>query len=108
MSHKAKLAIRRFPQSKCPLLMASVSIPSRGRPSKDADSQAPQMSSGAKQAVKDSGGWTHFVQSYGGKAHDAGDREEARQIAEKMAYYDSQNSKGSSGGGSKGGKGGKK
>ena len=42
---------------------------------KDAHSQAPQMSSGAKQAVKDSGGWTHFVQSYGGKAHDAGDRE---------------------------------
>lgn len=31
---------------------------------------APQMSSGARDAVKEYGGWTDMVQSYGGKAHE--------------------------------------
>lgn len=65
----------------------------------------PPLSQGAKDAVKSSGGWTHTVQSFGGKAHDSGDIEETRQIVEKMAHYDAQ--QGKSSGGSKG-KGGKK
>jgi hypothetical protein len=53
-------------------------------------STEPPLSSGAEDAVKSYGGWTDTVQSYGGKAHDHGDIEETRQIAEKMAEYDQQ------------------
>lgn len=73
-------------------------------PGRVSDAIAPPMSSGAKAAVKSSGGWTNMVQSYGGKAHDQGDIESTRQIAEKMAYYDAQESKDSGGGGSSKGK----
>jgi len=48
------------------------------------------MSSEARAAVKESGGFTDMVQSYGGKAHDADDIEETRQIAEQMAEHDRQ------------------
>lgn len=46
------------------------------------------MSEGARDAVKDSGGWTHTVESYGGKAHDQDDIEETRQIAENDRQYE--------------------
>jgi len=51
---------------------------------------APQLSSGAKDAVKSYGGWTDTVQTYGGKDHNQDDVEETRQIVEKMAEYDQQ------------------
>ena len=51
---------------------------------------APQLSSGAKDAVKSYVGWTDTVQTYGGKGHNQDDIEETRQIVEKMAEYDQQ------------------
>lgn len=58
-----------------------------------ADGVAPEMSDGARDAVKESGGWTSMVQSYGGKAHDADSIEETRQIAEQMAANDAQDAR---------------
>lgn len=51
------------------------------------------MSEGARDAVKESGGWTDMVQSYGGKAHDSDSIEETRQIAEQMAEHDAQDAR---------------
>lgn len=44
------------------------------------------MDHSAKSAVKDSVDWAQTVHQYGGKAHDMGDKEETRQIPEKVAY----------------------
>ena len=52
------------------------------------------MSSGAKNVVKQYGGWTNMVQTYGGKAHDAGSVEQTRQIAEQMATNDARDARG--------------
>ncbi|ODO01810.1 hypothetical protein L198_02536 [Cryptococcus wingfieldii CBS 7118] len=54
------------------------------------DSLQPILNSGEKAAVKESGGWTQFTQSYGMNPWDAGTSQEGKAIASAMASYDAQ------------------
>lgn len=56
-------------------------------------SLAPSMSQGAKAIVKEYGGWTNTVHTFGGKSYDPESIEETRQIVEQMAKEDAKESK---------------
>lgn len=49
------------------------------------DSQQPPLTPAERAVVKDFGGWTAFMHSYGLKPHDADDAAPAHQIVKQMA-----------------------
>lgn len=51
------------------------------------------MSDGDRKVVKQFGGWTAMVRTYGGKVHDPDSVEQTRQIAEQMAANDARDAR---------------
>lgn len=70
--------------------MHSVSIPNATNTANSLTATEPPLTPAERAIIKEYGGWTQFMLTFGLKPHDEDDIAEAKQIVERIAAVDSE------------------